>query len=224
MNRGAVERALWGWAIASTLVRAALVSLPGTAGWALAQQRFLSPALGWGSWALLAAIVLGALLMRRAPRAAPTAASQPALTSAPVSRPATTPGPPRLATAPPPPLAPAPPVLHLVLAGLAGALLVLALPDRAWFLGDFLLRQGPSAAAFDRMFPQALPLDRLIHGLIAPAIAHGDPGVANLFGRVLGALEAGALAALALCFAHEIAEPAARVPVALLVFFAGHLA
>jgi hypothetical protein len=249
MNRGAVERALWGWAIASTLLRAALAPLPGTAGWALAQQRFLSPAFGWGSWLLLALIVAGALLASRTPRttsaaggaksaapaghalgAVPPPAPAPPRTAPtlaparPATAPSLTPAPPRLPSTTPP-LAPTPPVVHLVLAALAGALLVLALPDRAWFLGDFLLRQGANGAGtFDRMFPQALPIDRLIHGLLAPALAHGDAGAANLFGRVLGALEAAALAVLALCFAHEIADAAARVPVALVVFFAGHLA
>ena len=48
---------------------------------------------------------------------------------------------------------------------LAAAALAWALPDRLWFVGDFLMRQGTVRVGeeFSRMFPQALPLDRLLH-------------------------------------------------------------
>ena len=71
----------------------------------------------------------------------------------------------------------APPVAAAAAFGLATALLVLALPDRAHFVGDFLLRQGTVeiALAPGVLFPQALPLDVLLHYRIPLALGERAP-------------------------------------------------
>jgi hypothetical protein len=91
------------------------------------------------------------------------------------------------------------------LAGALGALLIL-LPDRVRFVGDFLLRIGilESATGFATIFPQALPLDEFLNHVLpvrVAALLHVTP-LAVL--RVMGVLEAGVLVALAVRFARLV--------------------
>jgi len=96
------------------------------------------------------------------------------------------------------------PALAAGLLGLATALLVLALPDRAHFVGDFLLRQGTVelAVAPGVLFPQAMPLDVLLHYRIPLALSDAHLLDAAGYGRTLGALEAFALGGLAVLLAR----------------------
>jgi hypothetical protein len=91
------------------------------------------------------------------------------------------------------------------IAALAAACLVLAFPDRLQFVGDFLLRQGTSEEALSpsTLFPQALPLDVLLH-VVLPTWAHGATGVpSTVVSRIVDALEAGGLVALGFAFARR---------------------
>lgn len=93
-------------------------------------------------------------------------------------------------------------------AALAAALgLVLALlPDRTWFVGDFLIRRGAAIGniATDILFPQALPLDLFLHhtltGILANLLSVGPESVE----RILGALEGALLILLAARFARTL--------------------
>ncbi len=90
-----------------------------------------------------------------------------------------------------------------VLGGMLAAL-VAVLPDRTTFVGDFLLREGSVAEATGTrlLFPQALPLDTFLHYDLAAWAASYHLLDANATARVLGALEAFALGALAVEFAR----------------------
>ena len=109
----------------------------------------------------------------------------------------------------------------------AAALLVLALPDRAFFAGDALLRadaarEGVSAG---ELSPQALPLDVWLHSWL-PARAGAHLGLPTAWTiRLLGALEAALLSLLATAFARRLGlGGAALAAVAGLVWWGGWLA
>jgi len=85
------------------------------------------------------------------------------------------------------------------------ALVVFCVPDRIWFVGDFLLREGAlrEPDAFRTMFPQAQPFDVWIHyDLPRALLAHGLD--TTLFARLLGALEAAGLGLLGRRFARGL--------------------
>jgi hypothetical protein len=90
--------------------------------------------------------------------------------------------------------------------GLAAAALVFALPDRAHFVGDFLLRQGTVEISLrpNLLFPQALPLDILLHYRIPLVLSEAHLLDAGMYGRLLGALEAFGLAGLAILLARTL--------------------
>jgi hypothetical protein len=104
--------------------------------------------------------------------------------------------------------------------------LVLALPDHTWFTGDFVLRAGivREPGGFERMFPQAQPLDRLLHYRLPHALlARGLDS--DLAARLLGAIEAAALVALAARFARGLRlTGVAALAVATAVAGGGYLA
>lgn len=94
---------------------------------------------------------------------------------------------------------------YVVAAVLATVMLVLVLPDRVQFVGDFLLRQGTAEESLppSALFPQALPLDIFLHVALPTWInqnMHAPPAVAS---RILDALEAGALVLLGFAFARR---------------------
>lgn len=82
--------------------------------------------------------------------------------------------------------------------------IVFFLPDRTWFVGDFLLREGAMREpdGFRRMFPQAQPLDVLVHWRL-PQLLLARGVDSTLTARVLGAIEAALLALLARRFADR---------------------
>lgn len=178
-------------------LRAALAFAPGMGLWGGSLLRFVAPVPGWILWTL-AALALVPPLARRV---------QPALDA--------------LGDA-----LPRHPVRAAIVWGLAGAALVASLPDRLRFLGDFLLRFGTAerALAPAGLFPQALPLDVLLHYTL-PRAAGAALGLdVNVTARLLGALEAGALAALAIAFARVLGlRGAAACAAVALVTFGGYL-
>jgi hypothetical protein len=108
----------------------------------------------------------------------------------------------------------------------AGIALVVLLHDRALFVGDALLRAGQlhEGDAFLRMFPQAMPLDRLLHGWIPQQAAVLGPWDPETLLRALGAAEAALLAWIAIRFADGLgARGALRVGIAGAVLFGGYL-
>ena len=189
--------ALWASLALLALARAVLAFVPDMHAWSLNLQRFLAPAWAWVPWAL-AALVLAPPLARRAEPAFRRAGDAVARGSR--------------------------------LAGLAAfalaALLVAALPDVVRFVGDFQIRQGAidEAAPVGAIFPQAMPLDALLH-VVLPTRVMGAGGLdVNWAPRLLGALEAGLLALLALAFARALAlRGAAAIAAAAAVLFGGTL-
>ncbi len=105
-------------------------------------------------------------------------------------------------------------------------LLAWLLPDRTRFTGDFVLRQGTTSLGKDpsRLFPQAMPFDVWLHFTLPRAAIARFGGDSNTVARLLGALEAGALALLARAFAGALgARGAAAVAAFACAFFGGAL-
>lgn len=167
---------LWTGLLALAVVRALLVSSHDQWAWALDLQRFLAAPVAAALWGA-AAVPLVPALGRRLGRALGRAL-------APLGRRAWTEG-------------------AAWGAGLAG--LVAAFPDRVRFVGDFLLREGTLSASGVKIpawYPQAMPLDLLVHDRLArPVMAALGLG-ANGYGRLLGVLEAGALGVVSTAFAR----------------------
>ena len=178
-------------------VRALLVFVPSMAGWGLNVARFL-PA--WAAWPLTLAAALS-LVPAFARRVAPAFERTGEW----------------LANGGAVPLA---------AAAILAALFVLAIPDRVWYVGDFLLRQGAIVEKIGaaRVFPQALPLDRLLHNVLPTWLASGPGLDANAAGRILGALAAAGLMVAAVAFARalELNGGVAAATIAV-VFFGGYL-
>jgi hypothetical protein len=113
---------------------------------------------------------------------------------------------------------------------IAAGTLVWALPDRLLFTGDLLLRQGTVGLNKDPalIFPQALPLDLLLHVRLPRLwIEHiGLPTnqAANQAARIIGAGEAALLGVLALSFARALGlTGVASLSAAAVVFFGGYV-
>ncbi len=98
------------------------------------------------------------------------------------------------------------PLAFIAAAGAALASLVLTLPDRTLFLGDALLRRGTleTTARAELLYPQALPLELLLHVHLPRALAAAGLGDAAAGARVEGALLAGLLVAAAVAFVRAI--------------------
>jgi tetratricopeptide (TPR) repeat protein len=181
---------------AALLVRAIAAFAPGMAWFGVNELRFLPPV----AWALL---VLAALLC------VPAVARR----ALPVLR---TPG---------QWIAERPATASLALGALLAGL-VLLLPDRTAFVGDFLLREGSvvEAVGTHTLFPQALPLDTVLHYRLAEWAANFHLLDVNATARALGAVEAFVLGALAVAFARAVrARGAAACLVAGAVAFTGAL-
>ena len=188
---------LWSTACALVALRAALTFVPTMHAWALNQQRFLGPLAGWLPWALAALALVPAL----AKRATPGLARLGDWISGARAR-----------------------TTLVCMAG--GAALVWLFPDRVRFVGDFLLRQGTveEGEKPSIIFPQALPLDVLLHYRLPLQITGWGLTDANGAARILGALEAALLAWLALEFARVLGRRGVAAAVtAALVFFGGAL-
>jgi hypothetical protein len=190
-------RALLAILIALAAARALLVFVPSMWAWSLNLMRFLHPALAWAPWAL-SAVVLAPPLARRL---------EPAWIAAGDA------------------IARRPLVTTLIAMGL-GATLVWACPDRVRYVGDFLLRQGTVEVAEKPavLFPQALPLDVMLHYRLPLLVTETALTDANGAARLLGMLEAAALAALALSFVRALGlAGGAALAAAATVFFGGYL-
>ncbi len=113
---------------------------------------------------------------------------------------------------------------RLALALLSGALVGL-LPDRTWFLGDFLIRARSAATgSLAGLFEGYLPLDDLLHARLPHAISRAA-GLAPLeVVRAIGAVEVVAFAGLAIACSRAIAAPGApRFMATILILFGGYL-
>jgi len=105
------------------------------------------------------------------------------------------------------------------------AAVVWAWPDRLHFVGDFLLREGTAARGLEPagLFPQALPLDVMLHYSLPRGLA-GLGIQTAITARTLGALEAAALAWLAAAFARALrAEGVAALAIPVIVVGGGFL-
>ena len=170
--------AAWVALIVLAAARALLAASATTWAWSLGLLRFLPPLPGWVLWALAAASLAPAVARRGL--AAATRAGD-ALVRAPGRSAA---------------------------AWAAGAaLLAWLLPDRAGFVGDFLLRENTLATegvALAQWYPQALPLDLGIHHHLAHGLMLATGASASDAGRLIGAFDAAILGALAVRFACEL--------------------
>jgi tetratricopeptide (TPR) repeat protein len=188
---------LWAAACVLVVLRAVLTFVPTMHVWSLNQQRFLAPLTAWLPWALAAAALVPPLAKRIAPwlaRLGDWIADARA---------------------------------RATLACMAAAAgLVWLLPDRVRFVGDFLLRQGTveEAEKPSIIFPQALPLDVLLHYRLPLAITGWGLADANGGARLVGSLEAALLAWLALACARVLGRRGASgAATAAIVFFGGAL-
>ena len=163
--RGALV--LWSGLALLTIARALLAGAPGMWLWGLNVQRFLDPLLAWVPWTLGLLALLPPVARRLLP---PLARAGDALARGSM-------------------------VWTLALVALVG-LLVWGSPDNARFVGDFLLRQGTveEAAKPAIIYPQALPLDVLLHYTIPTALQNAHVLSANGTGRALGVVNAMLLA------------------------------
>lgn len=195
LPRGVVGTIVGGLA-AQLTARAALVFAGTMVPWGLNVGRFLDPLVHWTFWALTAAALV--------PRVAASWLAGFDRAGDFVVR------------APAGPLA----------ASAAAALAVFSFPDRTWFTGDFVQRLGAAWAprVFDANFIAALPLDYLLHGVLGGLVSRAA-GADAMFGfRVFGALEAAALAALAVFFARlRDDRGAVALMVVTVIVFGGHL-
>jgi hypothetical protein len=189
--------ALWSVLVVLLFARLVLTFVPDMRFWGLNLQRFLPPALAWTGWALMA-VALIPMAGRRAERVMSVLGDGIARHGK----------------------------LAFAIAGIAGATLVFVFPDQVHFVGDFLLRQGTVEEALSSatLFPQALPLDVVLHNRLPFWAGQVGLADANTAARWLGALEAGLLAALAVGFARVLAlRGAAATAAAAVVFFGGYL-
>jgi tetratricopeptide (TPR) repeat protein len=189
--------ALWIALGALALIRLVLAFVPGMWFWGLNLQRFLDPVFSWGPWALGALALIPAAARRLEPAwswLGDRIARRPGASS-------------------------------LVLA-ILGAWLVWAFPDVVRYVGDFLLRQGTVEEAGQPgvIYPQAQPLDVLLHFTLPSAAQNAGLFDANTTPRLMGAIEAAVLAVLAGAFARALAlRGSAALAVTAAVFFGGYL-
>lgn len=170
--------AAWVTLAVLAVARALLTTVPSTWAWSLSLLRYLPPVPGWGLWALGAA-TLAPAVARRAAAAADRLGDS--LVRAPGR--------------------------SAALWAAGGALLAWMLPDRAGFVGDFLLREntlGTEGVNIAQWYPQALPLDLAIHHHLAHALMLVTGPNPTDAGRLIGACDAALLGWLAVRFAREL--------------------
>lgn len=178
----------------SAVARAVLAFEPGTAYWGLHLMRFAPPAPSWVLWAVGALALVPAFAWRTE-----SVLPRSVRNAGPVGWMAT-------------------------LWAAAAAALAFALPDRTLFVGDAILRQNALNAPpdFAALNPQALLADRWLHDdlpRLLVARTHWETLTAT---RLLGALEAAAMALLAVHAARVLGARGMRGwAVAALVLFTG---
>ena len=107
-----------------------------------------------------------------------------------------------------------------------GVVLVSLFPDRVRFVGDFLIRQGTVQEAVkpSLIYPQALPLDVLLHYTIPRMTTDLGLADANGAARWIGAIDAALLAGLAIAFVRALAlRGASAAACATVVWFGGYV-
>src|SRR5262249_48720527 len=139
--------ALWLGLVLLTAARAAATFAPSMWAWSLNLMRFMAPATGWTLWAVAALALVPPLARLLTPAAAAAAGTAFERQRA----------------------------WLWPTCAIAGGALVACLPDRTWFVGDFLLRQytlevRPGAVA--TWYPYSLPLDLLLHDTFARFLMH----------------------------------------------------
>lgn len=191
--------ALWIALATLAIARAVASGLPGTWAWGLASLQFVPPAA-----ILLWAVATLALIPAVGRAATPALAAVGDAWTAPARR----------------------AWLAMALFAASFAALAWALEDRGFFVGDFVLRLGiiRKSVPYARMFPQALPLDTLIHERLIGALAavlNADPLTLE---RVLGAARAASLALLGVALARTLeCRGAAAAAVAIVAATTGAL-
>lgn len=188
------------WIVLAALVaaRGALTFAPGMWAWSLNLQRFIDPGAGWVLWAASALALAPPVARRIEPlfaRAGDAAINRPAAA--------------------------------FVAWAVGAVLLTWMLPDHVHYVGDFLLRQRTLAvppSQIGQWYPQALSLDLFVHDSLARA-AMATLGLdAMTFARGLGAIEAAALAAIAVAYARALRlGGTAGFAVTAILFFGGYL-
>jgi hypothetical protein len=190
--------ALWLVLAALVLARAASTFQPSMWGWSFNLMRFLPPATGWALWSVAALALVPPLARLLTPVAAAAGDA--------IER-----------------------RRMWLWSGCAAAAAALVgwLPDRVWFVGDFLLRQytlEDRPTAVSTWYPYALPLDLFLHDTFARFLMHRFGALANDTGRLLGAAEAALLAMLALAFARALrVRGVAALAASGIVFWGGYL-
>jgi len=191
-------QALWITLAILAAARAALAFVPSMWAWSLNLQRFMPPAIGWVLWAIAALALIPPLARRATPALASMGEA--------ITR--------RSGWA-------------LPVCGALAAALVWWLPDRLWFVGDFLLRQytlEDRPTAVTTWYPYALPLDLFLHDAVGRFLMQRLGFVANDTGRLLGAIEAALLALTAIAFARVLRlRGVAAAAAAGIVFWGGYL-
>ena len=180
--------------IALAAARLMLTFVPNMWAWGLNLQRFLGRGAAWGPWALGALALVPAIgrpLDRALERAGDLIARRGRVAAF------------------------APALLAFALAW--------SLPDRVRYVGDFLLRQGAveENVAPAGVFPQALPLDALLHVTLPTAIVNAGWLRSDTIMRLIGALEAALLAMTAAWFARALALRGAAAAAATAVVLCG---
>ena len=169
----------------------------GTWCWSLDLSRDLSPVMGWGLWAVALALALPPVAKRAVPWAGSAGDA--------IARGAW------------------PATLTAVALGVA---LAWFMPDRLRFVGDYMLRQGTVEIAEKPgvLFPQALPLDVLLHVQLPTWFIEHGLADANGAARWLGLGEIVLFAWLALRFARALdLRGAAALAATATLFFGGYL-
>jgi hypothetical protein len=192
-----VERAIVAGLAVLVLARAILTLVPSMTWWGLNVQRFLDPAIAWGTW-----LVLAALLVPKVGRAV-----APALESVGRAIQSRT------------------VFVCAVIAAMAGGL-VFAFPDRVFYVGDFLIRLGGLREGEDPrvLSPQAFPLDVWAHFTLPLQIQTATGMDVLTAVRLVGAVAAAALGGGAVLFARALRLPSAASVTALAtVLFGGYL-
>jgi hypothetical protein len=187
------------WIALGVLVaaRCALSFVPSMWMWGLNLQRFLDPLFAWGPWLLSAIVLLPPVAKRLEPSwnwMGERVANGGLGTT--------------------------------ILLALAGGVFVWASPDVVRYVGDFLLRQGTVEEAGQPgvLFPQALPLDVLLHYTWPSALQRAHMLDANTTARVIGALDSALLAVFSGAFARALGlRGAPALAAAAAVYFGGHL-
>lgn len=189
--------ALWISLAVLAVLRALFAFVPSMWAWGFDPLRFVAPIPGWTLWALSAVTLIPAVgrpFWRGLEATGRALESRPGLTYA--------------------------------LSGIGGAALVWALPDVVRFVGDFLIRVRSDDRAADpaAFFPQALPLDVLLHLRLPRMLAEWLFLDVAVTARALGALEAGLLAMLAVGWGRALGlRGAVALAAGAVVFFGGHL-